>query len=361
MESILNILHVAPNFNWCTIFILPIAKKQYAVGNCVWISTPENHSEINCNESDVKFVSWHNKYNKFISHIFYSLCLINEIKKNKIQKVYLHTTIDSFFYIFVLRVFTSVDVIYVNHGVPFVGYKGIIRALFKFIEFSNLNLSHRVIAINQSMGNLLAPLNFLKIDMFILKPGTLVGVNIKYKNYKELLQLRNKYKFNNKIRIVYVGRPELRKGIYDLLKGLSETKLNYELIILGGVESDIKIDVDSSKVKFLGYKKDLESYYLSSDILCVPSHHEGFGQIYLEAASFGVIPVCCDIPGPTDFIKHDFNGLVVKPKSTEELKKLFDNISDGLFDLEKLKYNSYVSSFAYSSEIVVESNMEFFI
>ncbi|WP_180056317.1 glycosyltransferase [Acinetobacter sp. YH12227] len=357
----MNILHISPNFNWCTIFILPIAKKQYEVGNCVWISTPENHLEINCNESGVKFVSWHNKYNKFLSHIFHSFFLINQIRKNRIHKVYLHTTLDSFFYVLMLRFFTSAEVVYVNHGVPYVGYKGIIRNLFKFVEFSNLNFSHKTIVITQSMSKLLSSFLFYKEKLFFLNPGTMVGVNIKYKDYQQLLDERNKHENKNKIRIIFIGRPEFRKGIYDLLKGLSGTRLNYELIILGCEKNDINIDLDCNKVKVLGYKKDLELFYLSSDILCVPSHHEGFGQIYLEAASFGVIPICCDIPGPTDFIKHDFNGLVVKPKSAEEIKELFDNISDGLFDLEKLKYNAYISSFTYSSETVVEKNMEFFI
>ena len=360
----MKILHIAPEYKWSKIFIAPIVKKQIDNNNQVWIST-SNSESIGEIGDDINYVSWNKKYKDIIKHVLSIFLIIKMVRYYKIEQIFCHTTVDSTLYILALRLFTSTKIVYVNHGVPYLGYHGIMSFILKMCEIINLNFSHYTITITDSMKKLLLPFSYTKKTIISLNPGTLVGVQIPYSSYEILLEARNLVVNNsdsieNKLRIIYVGRLEERKGIYDLLTSLEQTNLDCELIVLGEMEEGVKKFYNQDKVKFLGFQNDLSSYYLSSDILCVPSHHEGFGQVYLEAASYGVIPICCDIPGPTDFIKHGFNGLIVKPSSPNSIAGLLDQIHIRFFDLDKLKKNAYETAKVYESSSVINKNMDFF-
>lgn len=354
----MNILHIAPEWKWSNIFILPIAKEQNKVGESVWVSTP------NCpflkTENKINFVRWNSKYKNPVLYFKSVINIFKNIKKNKIDTVYCHTSIDSFIYIFTLSFFSKINIIYVNHGVPYRGYKGFFYYILKFIEFVNVNCSKKTITITKSMSPFLNDVNLLNKEIQVMKPGTISGINFEYKSLHELLLEKSKINKKNKIRILYVGRIEKRKGIYDLIYAIENTKLDCELLVLGGTDENYKNDYNKEKIKFLGFKDDLSEFYLNSDILCVPSHHEGFGQVYLEAASYGVIPICSNIPGPTDFIKHNHNGFVVEPASCKSLIKIFDDIQEEKFNLSDVSKNAYLSSLKFESSNVLKHNMELF-
>ncbi len=358
----MKILHIAPEYKWSKIFILPIAIYQIQQGNKVWISTP--NTVANTYELDeVKFVSWNSKYKNIVKHIGRLFLILKMVQKYKIDKIYFHTTVDSTLNIFILSLFSSAQLVYVNHGVPYLGYNSIMQLILKLCEFININLSHRSITITQSMKQLLGPLNYKKKEIASLTPGTLVGVKISYSSYTDLQSARallKKNSDNSILKILYVGRIEHRKGIYDLIEAINHTSLNCELIVLGGTANDLETELDLSKVKFEGFQSDLQSYYLNADLLCVPSHHEGFGQVYLEAAAHGVIPVCCNIPGPTDFIKHNSNGFIVEAKSSDSILDLFEEINLKKFDLDAIQKRAFESVQVYESSQVISNNMDYF-
>lgn len=356
----MNILHLSPEYKWSKIFILPIAYKQWENGHRVFISTPNSDiSEIN----SVTFVKWNHKYKNIFKHLFFIFLTIRMVRKNKINIIFLHTTIDSCLYILFLKIFTSVKIVYVNHGVPYLGYTNIMKCVLKLLEIININLSHQTISITPSMKAVLDPLNYIKEEIITLKPGTLVGVKIPYSNFIELKSARallNKKNDKSILKILYVGRLEHRKGIYDLIEAINHTNLNCELTVLGGTANELESNLDLSKVKFEGFQSDLSPYYLSADLLCVPSHHEGFGQVYLEAAAHGVIPICCDIPGPTDFIKHNINGFIVEPKSPNSIVKILNDINLNRFNLDSIQKQAFESVQIYETSTVVTNNMDLF-
>ncbi|MHC5035506.1 MAG: glycosyltransferase [Planctomycetota bacterium] len=57
----------------------------------------------------------------------------------------------------------------------------------------------------------------------------------------------------------------------------------------------------------------MECYKLA-DGVCVPSRNEPFGIVVLEAWSAGKPVVASEIGGPTEFVQHEFNGLLVAPR-----------------------------------------------
>lgn len=356
----MNILHISPDLKWSRIFIFPIAEKQSMLGNKVWISAPNDPNVKIDGNLNFNVVEWSKKYVNFFYYFLSLFLIIFKIHRIKIDKVYAHTTVDSFGYILFIRLFTRAKITYINHGVPFSGYSGFFKFILKFFEIININFSHKVVTITDSMATLLESVNKFNKKIHIMNPGTLVGVNLYYKTYEELLEVRNNQPKTNTLRIIYVGRVEERKGIVELIQAINNSTINCELVVLGGDANQLNMSFDNSKIFFLGFKSDLSKYYLNSDILCVPSHHEGFGQVYLEAASFGVIPVCSNIPGPTDFILHGLNGFVVEPKSYNSIELLLNAIERKEFDLELIRKNSFDSVLKFEKTKVIDRNMVYF-
>lgn len=360
----MNMLHLTPDLKWSKIFILPIAQKQSNSSNTVYLSAP-NESSAEINYGTVKIVNLISKLRNPKSHLLGLFRLVKEIKNKSIDKVYLHTCIDSFLPIIFLRIFTKAELIYVNHGVPYDGYKGILRLIFQIIELSNITFSHNVISITKSMTSILQKVNLFHKSIDTLEPGTVSGISLKFDNYSSLLKTRQQLASEidkDILRIIYVARIEARKGIYELIEAVSNCQAkNIHLSILGSGRENLRdVSFDKNIVSIEGYIDDLTEFYLNADILIVPSYHEGFGQVYLEAASLGVIPVCSNIAGPTDFIIDKYNGFTVTPKSTQAITNLINEILSEKYDLDQIRLNAFDSAKRFDSRIVLQNNIQVF-
>ena len=58
-----------------------------------------------------------------------------------------------------------------------------------------------------------------------------------------------------------------------------------------------------------------------ADILCIPSHREGFPAVVIEAASCGIPTLCSNIYGLHDSIIENKTGFFHKVKSINDIKK----------------------------------------
>jgi glycosyltransferase involved in cell wall biosynthesis len=60
----------------------------------------------------------------------------------------------------------------------------------------------------------------------------------------------------------------------------------------------------------VGKVENHELYLAISDVLCLPSHREGFGTIVIDAAALGVPTIGSNIPGLVDSIVDGKTGLL---------------------------------------------------
>lgn len=112
------------------------------------------------------------------------------------------------------------------------------------------------------------------------------GVDI-YK-YSDIVK---KEEFDN--RFLYWGRIANNKGIYECIVKLAEYKTDFKFYIIGGCEdAGYKAKIDNcikenrleNKIEFLGRltDKEIKEYIIMSDIILMPSIHEGFGMTLAE-------------------------------------------------------------------------------
>ena len=73
----------------------------------------------------------------------------------------------------------------------------------------------------------------------------------------------------------------------------------------------------SDKVDFLGQVDSLEEVLPVADLLLLPSLHESFGLVALEAMSCGVIPVATNRGGAGEFIQDGLNGFLRDPHDVQ--------------------------------------------
>lgn len=122
-------------------------------------------------------------------------------------------------------------------------------------------------------------------------------------------------------------------NVYYLIAGQGE-KLEY----LKHLSKEVGM---SNKIKFLGYRQDVNELYAASDIFIFPSFREGLAVSVLEAMAFGLPCVISKIRGNTDLIDLG-GGELFEPSSVDDcrnaIKKiLLDDLSlYGKYNQEKV-------------------------
>jgi len=157
------------------------------------------------------------------------------------------------------------------------------------------------------------------------------------------LQLQERYGTRNKKVLLTVGRLEKEekyKGqdrVIGLLPRLAEQYSNIVYMIVGDGNDRSRLEamVDergiSSSVIFVGAVSDeeLPDIYRLADVFVMPSTHEGFGFVFLEAAASGLPVLGGNRDGSVDALRAGRDGLLVDPDNPEELlngmKQLLEN------------------------------------
>lgn len=143
-----------------------------------------------------------------------------------------------------------------------------------------------------------------------------------------------------KYQLLVVGRLAPLKGqlytitvLEHLLKQFSK---EVKLVLVGGnsgYEDHLKVIVKEKNLEdyviFEGFQKDVASYYLSSDVVLVPSKAEAFGFIFLEAFNAKRAVVAFDVPAGNEIVINNESGFLIPPFDTtimaEKVQELLEN------------------------------------
>jgi glycosyltransferase involved in cell wall biosynthesis len=127
--------------------------------------------------------------------------------------------------------------------------------------------------------------------------------------------------------ITFIGRLTRDKGLAELTKAFNAVRQRVPsvLLLIGPAETEdgslthAATTGQDADVRMIGYSPEPQRYLAISDLLCLPSYREGFGNVVIEAASMGVPAVGTDIVGLRDAIVNGETGLLVPPKDAASL------------------------------------------
>ncbi|MBN1457796.1 MAG: glycosyltransferase family 4 protein, partial [Sedimentisphaerales bacterium] len=165
-------------------------------------------------------------------------------------------------------------------------------------------------------------------------------------------------KYFNKM--IFVGRLDPQKNLFNLLNALSETKLALDIYGDGPLKEQLarKAKNLGVSVDFMGVvaNKDLPRVFNRYRYFILPSLYEGMPKSLLEAMSCGLICIGTDIDGINEIIDDDTNGYLAKTTDTESLAEAIDRAARLPGDSVAAKARQKIVSDFSIEKIVNEEN-----
>ena len=142
---------------------------------------------------------------------------------------------------------------------------------------------------------------------------------------------------------LYVGRLTFdgQKRVNDLLQAVARLKGEWRLKLIGAPAKNHEEDGErlhqlaaelgiTHRLEWLGWQKNAWAVAGETTALVMPSAHEGFGMVLVEAAAHGIVCVSSDCKsGPAEIIRPGENGWLYPvanvDKLTEHLQRLVDD------------------------------------
>jgi glycosyltransferase involved in cell wall biosynthesis len=127
-----------------------------------------------------------------------------------------------------------------------------------------------------------------------------------------------------------VGRLVWEKGYGELFAAVEQLRRRSPevTVLIAGPSEPGKADgigpaalaaAESSGVRFLGHRSDVEDIYAACDMYVLASYREGFPRSAMEAAAMGLPVVATDIRGCRQVVEHGVTGLLVPPRDAAAL------------------------------------------
>lgn len=213
---------------------------------------------------------------------------------------------------------------------------GIMRAVAKAGDKVTAMLDTRCYADSFSQRDFIASEGIVaKEGIRVLGAGSLAGVDLSrfspaaWVGSREAVMQEMNVPPDHKI-ITFIGRITRDKGIEELVAAfelLQQEGQRCSLLLVGpdeqkDGESTSRVSLSAiPNIHWLGYCPQPERYLAATDIFCLPSYREGFGNVVIEAAAMGVPTVGTDIVGLSDAIVDGETGTLVPPKDSNALAR----------------------------------------
>lgn len=238
----------------------------------------------------------------------------------------------------------------------------IIRTLIRFktkIIARNMNTFSKVSIISREKNLWIRVVVRFLIDKFYSKADhivnqshamrdDLISVHPQLKNsssviYNPVAKYIEDYADNNEFNnikkkdyLLCVGRLEKQKAFHYAIEGFAGIvnkfpNLRLKIVGKGKLENELKqnaIDLGvADKVDFEGFQKNMIPYYLNAKATVLTSLYEGYPNVLVESLTLNTPVVAFDCPsGPSEIIKNEINGYLVKYQSIEDLKIKLDKL-----------------------------------
>lgn len=246
-------------------------------------------------------------------------------------------------YLKLIIIFSKPDVI-IAHGNRAISFTSRMRSVPVLGVAHNYNIKSfnkcdYIIALTKHMVEHLIEQNF-RSDRIILIPNM-----IKLGNEKTPKD------FSEPVKIGAMARFVPKKGIdvfINSLVRLKRQRYDFQVIIGGdGPEKDNLVRLVNTQglqeeVKFVGWVNDTASFFENIDIFVLPSLHEPFGIIILEAMAHGTPVIATKTEGPSEIIRDPLDGLLCDINSSQDLTMKISYLIDNPALAKRFARSSYL-------------------
>ncbi|MBC8453446.1 glycosyltransferase [PVC group bacterium] len=261
---------------------------------------------------------------------------LNKFFKRECFNIVQYSTPNAAFYASTAAMLANVPVrLYAQWGIRYVGFKGVLRKIFKLMERWCCRCSTDIQP--DSVSNLEFSVNeclYRKNKARVIWNGSACGVDLDRFNIEQKNVWRSEFRKKAGLKpehlvIGFVGSIRRDKGCNELIsacRSFFDNSGNARLLLIGDkgfydtIDPKLRDWVASSKqVIHIPPSNAIPQYMACMDVFSLPSYREGFGMVIVEAESMGVPVVVSNVPGPIDAMRHENTGLAVPVKNTEAL------------------------------------------
>jgi len=263
--------------------------------------------------------------------------------------------------------------IHIFQGEVWSNCRGILRSIYKYADTVTALFATHILAVSHSEKSFLVGSGVVDARKIqVLGAGSIGGVDLKRFNPNSYSSKSIRSELGIPVEafvIIFIGRIVRDKGIFELVDAfnlLSRQYLNIHLLIVGPDEEGLAGTLfnpsksNASKVTVIGYTRNPERYLSAANILCLPSHREGFGMVILEAAAMGIPAIGSKIYGVSDAILDNETGLLFQKGSAKSLadkiKKIIEdpNLQQSLGAAAKLNVQNH-----FDADQVIKQYVDF--
>lgn len=125
-------------------------------------------------------------------------------------------------------------------------------------------------------------------------------------------------------------------GYLEALKHLKDWGVPFHAVWYGNMNTPFFKDNEltvrrlnlQNEIEFVPPKIDIEQYYRSADVFCLPSIREGFPNVIAEAISSGLPILCGKIADNHIMVKESINGFLFDPYDSEDIARAIKRFAD---------------------------------
>lgn len=223
----------------------------------------------------------------------------------------------------------------------------------KRLVIFTLKRATMVVAVSHSLKDLILKMVNIQNKLFIIRNGSRPEVFFPVNKIKTR---KNLYLPVDRKIILFIGSLIPRKGVDVLLRAFAcMDKKDVILLLIGKGDSEFELKALAkelhieTQVYFIGSKKhdEIPLWLNACDIFCLPSHHEGFPTVIVEAFACGRPVVATKVDGVPEAIANDTVGMLVSPNNAEELAAALSNAFEKEWDRQAIA--EYGKSFSWDT------------
>lgn len=239
--------------------------------------------------------------------------------------VHLHSTFAGFigrFAVFFLRPILPVKVVFCPHAFAFLMATSRYRkSLYGLIERLLQVVTDRIICVSDDEATKAAAYGISSRRISVIRNGTPPKDRTRWMESED-------NEGEGPVKLLFVGRLDYQKGFDVLIQAMEKLDSDrFHLTVVGSSVLEANSFPSLPNIDYVGWvgAGDIFKYYLSSDVLVMPSRWEGFAMVPIEAMSYGLAVCASDYGSIREVICSGDEGFLFPVGDSQALVTILDS------------------------------------